>query len=198
MSVHPTPTELGDFAFEVLERPGPNEWFALVTPEDEVQQVANALQGELLAIDEVELAHLHARTSDEIAGFVHSHRTGVLLLSGQDAFGPLEWQKLDGFRSLLQRDGASVFILGEAALGELFRHAPNLSSWLGGSVWRLERQDHTLSAREKQERLESLRQWSGMTDEDVITRAEQGTLPGDPPYAEWLVLLGRGELLGKH
>ena len=47
------------------------------------------------------------------------------------------------------------------------------------------------------ERLESLRQWSGMTDEEVITRAEQGTLPGDPPYAEWLVLLGRGDLLGK-
>jgi hypothetical protein len=197
MSVHPTPTELGDFAFEVLERPGPNEWFALVTPVDGVQQAADALQSELLAIDEVELAHLHVRTADEILELVRARRTGVLLLSVDEALGPLEWQKLDEARSRLQRDGSSVFILGEEGLGQLFRHAPNLSSWIGGSVWSLERQNHALSAREKQERLESLRQWSGMTDEDVLTRAEQGTLPGDPPYAEWLVLLGRGDLLGK-
>jgi len=197
MSASPTPTELGDFAFEVLERPGPNEWLALVVPRDKVQQVADALKEEVLAIGEVEPVHLHSRSADEIREFIPSHPTGVLLLSGQDAFEPLEWQKLDGFRSLLQRDGASVFILGEEALGELFRHAPNLSSWLGGSVWRLERQDHTLSSREKHERLKSLRQWSGLSDEEVIARAEQGTLPGDPPYAEWLVLLGRGELLGK-
>jgi hypothetical protein len=197
MSMSPTPTELGDFAFEVLERPGPNEWFALVVPRDEVQQVADALKEEMLAIGDVAPEHLHARTADEIREFVPSHPAGVLLLSGQDTFGPPEWQKLDGFRSLLERDGASVFILGEEALGELFRHAPNLSSWLGGSVWHLERQDHTLSAQEKHERLEALRRRYGMTDEEVITRAEQGTLPGDPPYAEWLVLLGRGDLLGK-
>jgi hypothetical protein len=92
MSGVPTPTELGDFAFEVLERPGPNEWFALVVPQDEVQQVAAALKAEVLAIGEAQPEHLHARTADEIREFIHSHLTGVLLLSGQDAFGPLEWQ----------------------------------------------------------------------------------------------------------
>ena len=197
MSPHPTPIELGDFAFEVLERPGPNEWFVLGTHESSVKQVVNELQVELTGIEEVEIAHLDAQTADTLARLVSSHRTGILLISGQDSFRPLEWQKLDGFRSLIQRDGASVFVLGEAALGELFRHAPNLSSWIGGSVWRLEAQSHVLSAKERQQRLESLQQWSGMKNEDVIARAEQGTLPSDPPYAEWLVLLGRGELLGK-
>lgn len=197
MSSHPAPIGLGDFAFEVLERPGPNEWLALVTHESSVKQVVDALHLDLIGIDEAEIAHLDAQTAEAIVGFASSHRTGILLLSGQDAFGTSEWQKLDGFRSLIQREGASVFVLGEATLGELFRHAPNLSSWIGGSVWRLEEQSHVLSAKERQQRLESLQQWSGMKNEDVIARAEQGTLPSDPPYAEWLVLLGRGELLGK-
>jgi hypothetical protein len=176
MSLPLTPTELGNFAFDVLERPGPNEWFAPVVPENEVEQVCGALREELSAIGDVEPLHTHLRGADRLIEFVRAHPTEVLLLSGLESFEPLDWQKLDGARSLLQREGASVLVLGEEALGHLLGHAPNLASWLGGSAWRLEQQPPSLSAREREERLASLREWSSMTDAEVIARAEQGTL----------------------
>lgn len=48
------------------------------------------------------------------------------------------------------------------------------------------------------QRLEALRGWAARSDADVVRAAEQGTLPRDPEYAEWLVLLGRGDLLDPH
>jgi hypothetical protein len=72
--------------------------------------------------------------------------------------------------------------------------APNLASWLGGLVFSRQDPGERLAAL-RQQRLASLRAWSSKTDEDVIRDAEAGTLPRDPEYAEWLVLLGRGDLL---
>jgi hypothetical protein len=34
-----------------------------------------------------------------------------------------------------------------------------------------------------------------MTDDEVIAAARSGALPRDPEYAEWLVLVGQGDLL---
>lgn len=45
------------------------------------------------------------------------------------------------------------------------------------------------------QRLDSLREWSGKTDAMVIAEATDHTMPRDPQYAEWLVLLGRSDLL---
>jgi hypothetical protein len=44
-------------------------------------------------------------------------------------------------------------------------------------------------------RIAELEEWSGMTSKEMLEKAEGRTLGGDPYYAEWLVLLGRGELL---
>ncbi|HEX8438788.1 hypothetical protein [Archangium sp.] len=197
MNLHPTATELGDFAFDVLERLGPNEWLALVVSEDQMGQVVGALMEELRAIGDIEPVHIQARTAQSLVEAVRKQKVGVLIISGLNDFSPLDWQHLDEERSVLQRENASIFILDESALGQFFRHAPNLASWLGGAAWRLETRSHLLSAREREARLSGLRNGYGMTDAEVIARAEQGTLPGDPPYAEWLVLLGRGDLLGK-
>jgi hypothetical protein len=52
-----------------------------------------------------------------------------------------------------------------------------------------------LSPSEIEQRLTALRAWAGRGDAEVIQLAETGQLPRDPEYAEWLTLLGRGELL---
>jgi hypothetical protein len=46
-------------------------------------------------------------------------------------------------------------------------------------------------------RLAALRAWASKTDGEVVAAARDGTLPLDPEYAEWLVLLGHGELLDR-
>ena len=45
------------------------------------------------------------------------------------------------------------------------------------------------------ERLEALRSHYGLTDEQVLERAQAKTLDWEPQVAEWLVLLGRGDLI---
>lgn len=51
-----------------------------------------------------------------------------------------------------------------------------------------------LNPEERRQRLEALATHYGMSDEEVIERAESDRLPTDPQLVEWLVLLGRGDL----
>jgi len=71
--------------------------------------------------------------------------------------------------------------------------SPNLWSWIGSRAW-----DDVagIAAANIPLRLESFRAATGQTDEEVVTLAEARQLSIDPLYAEWLALLGRGDLLG--
>jgi len=62
-------------------------------------------------------------------------------------------------------------------------------------MWTLDPGADSLSDAERNERLKALRRWSKLTDEEVVRRAEAGSLPDDPEYTEWLVLLDRADLV---
>ncbi|WP_434299701.1 hypothetical protein [Corallococcus exiguus] len=188
---------LGDFAVQAVERPGPNDWLALVVPLVEVNPVAKKLAVEISAVGDAEPLERTVSSGASFVGFVLKNQEDVLVLSGFDSFKLDDWMFVDGERSLLQRQGSTLIVLGEEALGGLFDHAPNFASWLGGAAWRLEKRLPMLSSEEREERLWALRRWAGKTDREVIEEAERGLLPSDPPYSEWLVLLGRGDLLGE-
>lgn len=197
MSLWLAATELGDFALRALERPGPNEWLALIVSAGESARAARKLGEELLALDGGLVWTESVAAASAVIEFIQEHREGWLVLSGFDAWGPEEWRILDGDRSAMQRRGTTLLVLEEPALGLMMGQAPNLASWFGGSAWRLEQGSHFLSAEERETRLSALRHQFRLSDAEVIARAEQGQLPGDPPFAEWLVLLGRGDLLGE-
>lgn len=73
--------------------------------------------------------------------------------------------------------------------------SPHLASWLTSSVSFLDPNFEGLSEAERAERLSGLRTEMGLTDTEVVERAATGSLARDPLFAEWLVLLGRGDLL---
>ncbi len=52
--------------------------------------------------------------------------------------------------------------------------------------------------RAKESMLQSLREGYKMSDEQVLALAESGQLPVHPPFALWITLLGRSELLYLH
>jgi len=52
-----------------------------------------------------------------------------------------------------------------------------------------------LTTEECDERIDALQEYLGKTNDEVITLAENRQLPTDPEYAEWLILLNRGDLL---
>lgn len=120
--------------------------------------------------------------------------TGVLVVDAT-SFVEADWMLLDRQRSDLAREGVTLLITTPESFDLLMRVAPHFASWLGGHVFEWDATAETASPEEIEQRLVALRARSGMTDEDVLAKAKDGTLPRDPEFAEWLVLLGRGELI---
>jgi hypothetical protein len=102
-------------------------------------------------------------------------------------------RSLEYGRVPLDRGPRGVIVTSEASVQVLAAEAPSFWSWVGGQAWSLVPDVGHLDV---EARLRSLREGTGLRDTDVIERAEAGTLAPDPVFAEWLVLLGRGDLLG--
>jgi len=98
-------------------------------------------------------------------------------------------------RSLLSRRHAVILLLTTPSIERLVRDAPNISSWIGSSVWALAQPHRDEVAASREKRLRDLRSWSSMSDGDVIRLAQEKSLPAEPEYVEWLILMGRGDLL---
>jgi len=192
------------FAFRVVEASGANVWYAAVVEQGkaeaiarEIVTVANELQPDAAVLERV-------GSPKEFSESIAAATCQVWVGFGFDRFDGADWSQLDRARSRLERRSLQgsevdssivVLILSAEAFAALQASAPNIASWIGGSVFALER-DEKLSATAREARLEELRRWGIMTDEEVVRHATAGTLPTDPYFAEWLVLLDRGDLLG--
>jgi hypothetical protein len=188
--------DLGELAVRVVDSVSVNPWFVLIVDRD-AEAVASGLQEEISALaapTDPPARRVTVASSRELEREARDYALGVLIVRISPAFTSTEWANVDVNRSRFQRDGATVLVLEEHAAEQLENTAPNLASWIGGSIWRLVGA-RALSAQETEDRLVVLRQRAGLSDEEVIHRSEAGQLPSDPEFAEWLVLLGRGDLL---
>jgi hypothetical protein len=188
--------ELGELAVRVVESVSPNPWFVLVVERD-AEQVASELQEEISALTaptEPPARRVTVASSRELTREARTDAFGALIVTISPTFTSTEWANVDVNRSRFQRDGATVLVLEEHAAEQLENTAPNLASWIGGSIWRLVGA-RALSAAETEQRLVVLRQRTGLSDDEVVRRSKAGQLPPDPEFAEWLALLGRGDLL---
>lgn len=196
MSFGPRAIGLGEMALRVVARPG--AWFALLTPELEVAHTADLLAEEIATLGDTAPMRLSANTgATALAAEAREAAARLLAIAGFEGFGDDAWRHLDLLRSQLVRDEPVVLILSQRAFEHLMRAAPNLASLLGGAVWALDPAAEVLTDDEKEQRLLALRAWSGLSDAEMLARVERGELPLEPEHAEWLVLLGRGDLLDR-
>jgi hypothetical protein len=187
---------ISEFCLRAVARMGPGDWLLLVTSSTAIQPVSQQIEQELLIHDVAIVTHIHrpANADDLIEKFVATP-AGILIVSGLDHFRPQDWQSIDHLRSRLARDEAVILVVGYKAAENIVNLAPNLASWIAGSSWLLDTHAEELSTEEKEARLDALRKWANLTDVEVIQQAEDGRLPSAPEFAEWLVLLDRGDLL---
>jgi hypothetical protein len=118
-----------------------------------------------------------------------------VLLVGFDERSPEFWSAVDLNRSSLERSGAVVFWLSAAGVSDLCTHAPNLRSFIGGSIFVVGSTGGEMAANERAERLRDLSAFYGLTNDQIIEKAMKRELPREPEFVEWLVLLGRGDLV---
>lgn len=188
---------LDELAFRVIESAEPNAWVVAVADR---RSVASLLRAEIERLGGPEDTPPMIVTIDSVGALfeaVHAHPGGTMIVIGAAMFSVEDWRSLDANRTRLMRNDMTVLILDEPGAGRLENAAPNLASWVGGRVWRLadDAAVPVLSPSEIEQRLAALRTWAGRGDTEVIQLAEAGQLPRDPEYAEWLTLLGRGDLL---
>jgi hypothetical protein len=118
------------------------------------------------------------------------------LLWNFDEWTNTQWQKLDYLRSHLDHEKrCGLLIMSEQAAEKMIANAPNFSSWVDGKIFHLILGTELLTAEETELRLMALREWSRLSDTEVIEKAQNHQLPSEPEYCEWLLLLGRGDLI---
>ena len=169
---------------------------AIVADDAALPALAIELANEIKYIANAPIRAIHvATTANATMQILARSDNAWVILHGFSPSTPQLWARIDQLRNSLQSLAGLVFILSPTDLHDLQVHAPNLSSWIGGRVWRLADETSNLSPAEVQQRLATLRAAYGMTDDEVVTAAQNNQLPPEPEYAEWLILLGHGGLL---
>lgn len=169
----------------------------LVVTDGQINRVVEALADSVRTFGgQVASVDVAGRSAAEVVDAMAACPPGtVSLVHGLEPLTDEEWRHIDLLRSRLTGTGTIVLVASLLTADRISRNAPNLSSWIAGSMWTLDPAADALAEGERGDRLKALRRWSKLTDEDVIRRAEEGTLPDDPEYTEWLILLDRADLV---
>ena len=172
-----------------------NFWSILIIDSEQQEQALIELE-ESIPIFTDEVVEVIAITPD-LEALIHAVQLSeaYILLWQFDIWQPEQWQQFDYARSRFSHEKGGIFLLTPHAAAQFQTYAPNFASWIGSRVYELQLGLEILTKAESQQRLEALQEFTGKTDTEVIHLAETGQLPTDPEYGEWLVLLGRGDLL---
>lgn len=176
----PTAIALPLLAARIAARASQPSWILVIVAGDDISRVAAELADELeVLLPEGSVA----RGASDVEQALARAQGNVVVIAIDEA----EASKLDLARSRLQHAQPVVLIATAAAAVNL---GPHLRSWIGGSVFQLEAETSS-----KEARLAELRRAYGKTDDEIVAYAS--TRPGalEPHFAEWLALLGRGDLV---
>lgn len=172
-------------------------WGVLIRPDTGTENDLDPLLEELQTQLGVPLRVIEAagRSVENLLQMLRDPPDDVVLVKGLDLWSEGEFKSLDVMRSALGRPGVVLLWMRLSGLVRLFQRAPNLRSWIGGNVSRVDEDRGFMTSEERRVRLETLSQHFGLTDEEVVARAEKKSLPPDPEFVEWLILLGRADLV---
>jgi hypothetical protein len=196
MILDPKPMAAAEAALRLMARRGRGDWMVfVVAPSDDARGAAEELAQEMESVGDQPVQRVRGAqdTPDLVSRLAPTQ--GPVVVSALDDWPPSEWARLDRVRSRLAREERTAIVVSAATFERIMQEAPNFSSWLGASVAMYRPHAAELSEEERGRRLSALRTWSGLSDEEVLARAERGTLPAEPEFAEWLVLLDHGDLL---
>ncbi len=184
----------GELALRLSALRGTAAYAAYLVPLPDLESVLVDLEDELRAVtSDASVQRLVPHDAVELIAQLAAIPVEVVVVDAHGFSNP-EWTAIDHRRSSISHRGVLVFVTTPESFDELMRGAPNLASWLGGEVFAHPKTDARAAA-DREQRLDALRAWSQKADEEIVEAARAGTLPRDPDYAEWLVLLGRSDLL---
>ena len=168
----------------------------LVLPQG-VQGVVEELRQELGIQTDASLLVVE-RDDGGITAVLEEVRTAaepVILISGLDQWSDHDFTALDINRSRLETGAFVIFAADLETSSRLLDRAPNLRSLVGGNIFLWTPDAALMAPAEIEERLRQLRDHYGKSDAEVVNEASEGTMSPEPQFVEWLILLGRGDLV---
>jgi len=180
-----------------LEMRGEHSWLAILSSRGDPAAACDDLSTELHSFLQLPTRVVPLRGSSfQILReqLHHPDDDAVILFAGADLEAG-EWSSLDTMRSALERTGPVVLWIAPDAVARLAQFAPNIRSFIGTSIFLAGAEPGIMTDKERESRLEELRQHYQLSDQEVARRAEAKELPPEPHFVEWLVLLGRGDLV---
>jgi hypothetical protein len=184
-------------------QPNRNIWSVLVVNNSDITEVLEELTDgiEVFVKSSVETINVEEKTNSfnvKSIDNIFNPDINYFLLWGFDNWGDDQWRQLDYLRSSLDHENrCGLLIISQESVAKMITNAPNFSSWVDGKIFHLVLGAEILTPEECESRLVALREWTGLSDNEVIKKAEIHQLPCDPEYGEWLILLGRGDLIAR-
>ncbi|MGD2183316.1 ABC transporter permease [Lusitaniella coriacea] len=174
-----------------------NTWSAIAVVFSSLEEMVEELQEMIEIFVECEVGVISGKTGTiDLVEQLQNAPEEYLILYDFEYWNRENWQQFDGFRSRLDREKyGGILVFSPESLQKMLKYAPNLLSWLGSRVYDFQKGKEFLNSDEREQRLSTLREWSGLSDSEVIEYAELHQLPTDPEYGEWLILLDRGDLI---
>jgi hypothetical protein len=177
-------------------QPNSNIWTVLIVETSDTDEVVEELGETISIFVECQIKVMSAKNGAfELIEQIVKSSEDYLLLWNFEAWNCEDWYRLDACRSSLSKPRGGMLVLSSASAEIMLNCAPNFCSWVGSRVYALAKDSEFLTDPEREIRLSTLREWSGLSDAEVIASAESHQLPPIPEYGEWLVLLGRGDLI---
>jgi hypothetical protein len=186
---------------ELLQRigaqPDGNVWTVLVVDASDIKVLIEELSETIGIFSECEVKIISARNGGlNLVSQIEESSEDYILVWFFETWNSEDWYILDSARSRqLTKKRGGILILPSTSAKMMLNSAPNFCSWVGSRIYALAKDSEFLTDPEREVRLSTLREWSGLSDAEVIASAECHQLPPMPEYGEWLVLLGRGDLI---
>ena len=187
-------------AFEIGRRAeirGSNSWFVVLTPPSEAEDILLDFVAELSAVLNQSVRVVRALPSpiEKLRKELFHPENDTVVIVDLNKSNSDVWSALDINRSGLLRSGTVVLWLSLSGLTILCKFAPNLRSFIGGSIFYLSLSDGQMTPEECNARVSALESHFEISTSKMIALAEAGKLPTEPQFVEWLVLIGRGDLV---
>ncbi len=179
-----------------LQPPGQTGFCMLVTSSGEPEFIAD-LRDELDVQMSGSLGVVDVGSSTAM-GLLEKLRTGfstAVLVHGFDTWSDDQFASLDINRSRMETGAFLLFSVDSKTAGRFLDRAPNIRSYIGSNIFVLAPDTSLMGPSEIAERLDQLRAHYRLSDAEVIEQAANGALPPEPHFVEWLVLVGRSELV---
>jgi hypothetical protein len=106
-----------------------------------------------------------------------------------------DWRRFDINRSALERTGAILLWITTAQLVGFATAAPNIRSFVGVSIFYIGADGGAMSEPVRARRVRELEEHYQMKSEEMLLAAQRGEFFREPQALEWLILLGRGDLI---